>query len=73
MTLIISFDQKLAVLDGKSYAFKAGSWGCGDCAGPIRDLCGGPLNGLCEAFSRKDGLNGVWIPKKGLYAANRLV
>lgn len=73
MTLIISRDQKLAALDGKSYTFKAGNEGCDCCAGPIRGICDGPRNGLCEPCFRKDRLRGVWKPEKELYDANRLV
>lgn len=73
MTLILSRDQKLAVLDGKSYTFKTGNWGCDCCAGPIRLRCCGPFNGLCDRSCREDRLNGVWEPEKELYAANHLV
>ena len=73
MTLILSRDQKLAVLDGKSYTFKAGYCGCDRCAGPIRLRCSGPFNGLCDRSCRKDSLSGVWKPEKELYDANHLI
>lgn len=75
MPLIISFDQNMAALDGKSYAFKDGDWmcGCGGCAKPVRAVCRGPKDGLCEPCSRKDDRHGVWKPEKELYAANRLI